>query len=132
MTQTWTPSSLRLLYLEDEAIIALETVDTLHDLGFNHVDQVYTLEAADQAVATAQPDIALLDVNLSHGRTSFDLSERLLAAGVPVVMATGYSRANLPAHPAVEVIEKPTTALQLEEALQRAWARRDALAGGPF
>ncbi|MFD1913012.1 response regulator [Halodurantibacterium flavum] len=126
MTQRWTPSNLRLLYLEDEAIIALETVDTLFDLGFEQVEQVYTLEAAAEAVARAKPDIALLDVNLSHGRTSFELSEKLLADGVPVVMATGYSRSNLPVHPDVAVIEKPITPTQLDEALRQAWASRHA------
>lgn len=121
MTLRWTPSSIRLLYLEDEAIIALETVDTLRDFGFETIDQVYTLEAADKALGDAMPDLALLDVNLSHGRTSFDLSERLLAAGVPVVMATGYARADLPVNAAVRVIEKPVTPNQLQDALRRAW-----------
>lgn len=120
---------MRILYLEDEAIIALETVDTLHDLGFDQVDQVYSLDAANRSLDAQRPDIALLDVNLSHGRTSFALCERLLADSVPVVMATGYSRGNLPVDAAVEVVEKPITPAQLEQALRRAWLAAQPTAG---
>ncbi len=66
------------------------------------------------------PDIALLDVNLSHGRTSLDLGQRLLEAGVPVVFATGYSAASLPVDGRAFVVEKPLAAGPLERMLEKA------------
>lgn len=120
MTVTWTPSAMRILYLEDEAIIAMETVETLRDMGFERIDMACSLPAAERLVSEARPDIALLDVNLSHGRTSFDLGRRLLGEGVPVVFATGYASASLPADPRATVIEKPVTAGALLRALSDA------------
>lgn len=117
---TWTPSGKRILYLEDEAIIALDTSDTLHDLGFAQIDLCHSLEMAEAALAAAMPDLALLDVNLSHGRTSLDLGRRLRAEGVPVVFATGYSADSLPLDSTAVVVEKPLTQSALEKALDEA------------
>ncbi|WP_375690900.1 response regulator [Pseudooceanicola sp. LIPI14-2-Ac024] len=118
---TWTPSGKRILYLEDEAIIALDTSDTLRDLGFEAIDLCHSLEMAEAAFSGTRPDLALLDVNLSHGRTSLDFGRRLREAGVPVVFATGYSADSLPVDDsAVVVVEKPLTPHALERALERA------------
>ena len=116
---------MRILYLEDEAIIALETAEALREMGFGDVALVYSLEAAGRALTRGLPDMALLDVNLSHGRTSFDLGRRLLDAGVPVVFATGYARATLPADPRATVVEKPCTTAALERALRSAVSAPD-------
>lgn len=113
---------MRILYLEDEAIIAMETVEVLRDLGFADIGMAYSLDVAEREVAGALPDVALLDVNLSHGRTSFDLGRRLLDAGVPVIFATGYAQASLPADPRARIVEKPFTAPVLERALRAAMA----------
>ena len=126
MTVTWTPSAMRILYLEDEAIIAMETVEVLRDMGFTEISMAYSLPMAEKFVAEGNPDIALLDVNLSHGRTSFELGQKLLAEGVPVVFATGYATATLPADPRATVIEKPVTPGMLERALEEAATRSDA------
>ncbi len=120
MTVTWTPSDMRILYLEDEAIIAMETVEVLKDMGFTDIDMAYSLPMAEKFVAETLPAIALLDVNLSHGRTSFELGQKLLNEGVPVVFATGYASATLPADPRATVIEKPVTPVMLERALEAA------------
>lgn len=117
---TWTPSGKRILYLEDEAIIALDTTDTLRDMGFGTIDLCHSLEMAEAALSSAAPDLALLDVNLSHGRTSLDLGRRLRDAGVPVVFATGYSADSLPLDETAVVVEKPLTPASLERALHQA------------
>ncbi len=117
---TWTPSGKRILYLEDEAIIALDTSDTLRDMGFDAIDLCHSLEMAEAALNGGPPDLALLDVNLSHGRTSLDLGRRLREAGVPVVFATGYSAASLPLDDTAVVVEKPLTPHALERALRQA------------
>ena len=120
---------MRILYLEDEAIIAMETVEVLKDMGFTAINMAYSLPMAEKFMAEGKPDIALLDVNLSHGRTSFELGQKLLSEGVPVVFATGYASASLPADPRAMVIEKPVTPAMLERALEEAATRDGAEAG---
>jgi DNA-binding NtrC family response regulator len=123
---TWTPSDMRILYLEDEAIIAMETVEVLKDLGFSNISMAYSLKMAERKLEDGVPDLALLDINVSHGRTSFSLGKDLIARGVPIVFATGYHSASLPQDMAAVIIEKPFTAQVLEKALRQAISRHDA------
>lgn len=109
---------MRILYLEDEAIIALETAEVLRDIGFGDVAVAYSLDGAERQLNNGLPDLALLDVNLGNGRTSFDLGNRLLDAGVPVVYATGYAPSTLPSDERAVVIEKPLSQPVLERTLQ--------------
>jgi len=113
---------MRILYLEDEAIIALDTADMLRDIGFDSIDMCHSLAMAETALQGGNPDIALLDVNLSHGRTSLDLGQRLIEAGIPVVFATGYSVSALPVDPRAHVVEKPVIREVLTRALSEASA----------
>ena len=48
---TWTPSAMRILYLEDEAIIAMETVEVLKDMGFTAINMAYSLPMAENTFA---------------------------------------------------------------------------------
>ncbi|MEI4474212.1 response regulator [Frigidibacter sp. MR17.24] len=111
---------MRILYLEDEAIIALETADILRDIGFVDVRVAYSLDGVTKALGDDAPDVALLDINLGHGRTSFDLGRSLVEKGVPVVYATGYSASSLPGDLDAMVIEKPLSSQVLERALRAA------------
>jgi CheY-like chemotaxis protein len=119
-----TPSSMRILYLEDEAIIALETAEVLRDLGFTDIALAHNLGTAERLVSEAPPDLALLDVNLSHGRTSFDLARRLTESGIPVIFATGYASQTLPQNLTAVVIEKPFMQSTLERAISEAVGNR--------
>jgi DNA-binding NtrC family response regulator len=87
-------AGVRVLLLEDEAIVNWNTTDMLEQMGCV-VSPCLTLEQADQAVADAVPDIAVLDVNI-QGRTSFALAARLDGLGVPVVFATAYAQLDEP------------------------------------
>lgn len=128
---TWTPSDMRILYLEDEAIIAMETVEVLKDLGFSNISMAYSLKMAERKLADGVPDLALLDINVSHGRTSFGLGKDLIAQGVPIVFATGYHSASLPQDMPAVIIEKPFTAQVLEKALRQAINRHNDTAAQP-
>ncbi|WP_126978638.1 response regulator [Frigidibacter oleivorans] len=121
---TWNPPETRLLYLEDEPVIALETVEVLRELGFRAVTTTATLSAAQQALRDGMPDLALLDVSLARGESALDLARELLEQGVPVVLATGYSAEEIAADPRADVLEKPFGSEDLEAALRRALQRR--------
>jgi CheY-like chemotaxis protein len=81
-------TGIRVLFLEDEALINMMTVEFLEDMGCTviacmHLDQCF------DAIAREWPDIAILDVNI-NGTMSYALADRLEQHGVPVVFLTGY------------------------------------------
>ncbi|MEM1365196.1 MAG: response regulator [Pseudomonadota bacterium] len=82
-------SKYSVLYLEDEPLIALDTVDLLDELGFGDVKPTYRLKSANQAVEEQTFDVAILDINVDEDQTSLALGEHLQAQGTPVVFASG-------------------------------------------
>jgi len=84
-------AGLRILIVEDEAIVAMLIEDMLQALGCTVVKIAANLReglaaAGDEAVAL---DGAVLDVNLG-GEKVFPVAERLTARGVPFIFSTGY------------------------------------------
>jgi PAS domain S-box-containing protein len=107
----------RVLVIEDEPLIALETESLLEDLGFVVAGRGATLAEA-WAVAGERADIAILDVNLA-GETSFALAQTLRRGGARVIFCTGYAGVDLP--PGLEdapVLVKPVRHEALAAALQ--------------
>jgi CheY-like chemotaxis protein len=81
---------LRVFVVEDEALLAMELCDILHDLGHEVVGPVPSVEKALALLeVVAQPDVAILDANLA-GETSRLVMDRLRSADVPVIVASGY------------------------------------------
>jgi CheY-like chemotaxis protein len=80
-----------ILLVEDEALIAAVTAETLRDLGFK-VEEAVTAAAA-LAFAKGQPEnimAAIVDMNLPDGKGS-ELAKKLraLKPDLPIVIATG-------------------------------------------
>ncbi len=78
----------RLLLVEDSMMIALDAQMMLVSAGLE-VEIAGNVADAVRALAVTRFDLAVLDVNLS-GETSFPVADALVAAGVPLVFATGY------------------------------------------
>jgi CheY-like chemotaxis protein len=87
---------LRLLVVEDEAMVAMLVEDMLTDLGCIVVAVAGSVAAAiafaDRADAVF--DGAVLDVNLG-GEKVFPVADALTTRGVPFMFATGYGRAGI-------------------------------------
>ena len=84
-------SGERLLLVEDEALIGLDLRLTLEERGFVVEGPVRTEAAAMKVLETAEIAMALLDINLGRGRTSFGIA-RILAdqpSGVGVAAMAG-------------------------------------------
>ncbi|HEV7252919.1 MAG TPA: response regulator [Mesorhizobium sp.] len=81
--------SLRVLLVEDEALIALNLEQLMEELGW---EVTGVAASSAQAMALAEqtpPDLAVVDVNLVDGRTGLAVAERLAVRfGVMVVIAT--------------------------------------------
>ncbi len=91
------PKSLRVLIVEDEALVAMLLEDMLSDAGYELATTVNAIPAALQYVAeqAADFDFAILDVNL-NGVPIFPVAEALAALGKPFAFSTGYGNGGLP------------------------------------
>lgn len=107
------------LLLEDDLIVAMDLEDTLLDLGFALVTHARDSDEALDALAKAQLDVALLDVNLGKGQSSLPVAEALLQADVPFALTTGYSNvADLPERlRTLPLLSKPLGTGKLTEVL---------------
>lgn len=79
----------RILVVEDEFLIAVDTEEVLIEMGYEVVGPALTLADGLEAAERGGIDAALLDVNLTEG-TSRPIAELLTARGVPIAYATGY------------------------------------------
>lgn len=117
---------LRVLFVEDESIVAMHTEDMLDELGCEIAALASNVEDALVAVAEGGFDIALLDINLA-GTMVFPVAGALAARGLPFAFASGYGGKVLPPEFAdVPIIGKPFTKADLSWVLQSALSRTPA------
>jgi CheY-like chemotaxis protein len=125
----WKPdplSGLRLLVVEDEALVAMALEDMLGDFGCVVVDVAGTLARGVALAEKLAIDGAILDINLG-GEKVFPVAERLAGRGVPFVFCTGYGCAGLPADFATApTLAKPYNQGQLYDLLISGLTARSA------
>jgi DNA-binding response OmpR family regulator len=111
---------LRILVVEDDALIAMELGERLDEMGYAVMGPALTLEDAHALAADERPSAALLDANLA-GKSSVELGAALAAQGVPVAFCTGYdSIKNLPASLAkAPLLTKPVPDQLLADTLKQ-------------
>ncbi|HEX5378721.1 MAG TPA: response regulator [Phenylobacterium sp.] len=83
---------MRVILVEDEALVALMMEDLLEELGCQIVASFGALAPALEWLdaQSTLPDGAVLDVNLGGGDDVFPLARALRDRGVPFAFATGY------------------------------------------
>jgi DNA-binding response OmpR family regulator len=86
---------LKVLVVEDEALIAMDLGAALRKAGCRVVGPAPGVEQALRVIAAEEADVALLDVNLG-GEEIFPVADELARRGVPFVFLTGYGRDALP------------------------------------
>ena len=117
-------AGLRVLVVEDEALVAMLVEDYLTDMGCIVVDVAGTFE---QGMAYVQADDlpidgAVLDVNLGNAKV-FPIADALSARGVRFVFASGYGAAGLAdRYVGHAVLSKPFKREALEKLLLAAMA----------
>jgi CheY-like chemotaxis protein len=106
------------LVVEDNMIIALDTEDTLLELGVKSVQVESTVAGALAAIEEREPDFAIVDFNLGV-ESSAPVGEELARRGVRYFLATGYSElsSDLADLGASGLVRKPYGADELEQAL---------------
>jgi CheY-like chemotaxis protein len=113
---------LRVLVVEDEAMIMTLVEDMVTELGHSVAGLAASVEEAAGLAEAAEFDVALLDVNL-HGRTVESVAATLARRGKPFVFTTGYGERVIP--PEFKdrpMLPKPYQIEQLGEILSRVTA----------
>ncbi|RYG61628.1 response regulator [bacterium] len=114
--------SMRVLVVEDEALILLDLEDTLLGLGHSVVSSS-TVKDAQASLESEGFDLAVIDFHLRDG-TSGNLAQTLTERGVPYILCTGTARPEelqgIP--PATVILKKPYISEGLVEAVNEALA----------
>lgn len=115
---------LRVFFVEDETLVALNLEDMLIELGCTIAGTAMRLDKARGLIEQGiEADVAILDVNVA-GQHVFPVAEMLVQRGVPIVFATGYDRDGLPGcwHERT-ILQKPYTQEEVWRSLQKATGR---------
>jgi CheY-like chemotaxis protein len=113
---------VRVLLVEDEALVAMLVEDMLDDEGCLVVASAPRL---DEALSHAENlalefDVAILDVNLS-GESTFGVASALQKRNIPFAFATGYGAGGLPPEWRDRpTLQKPFTAGDVTAVLNKA------------
>jgi CheY-like chemotaxis protein len=108
------------LVVEDDTLIAMDTVETITGFGVASVRTARNVAEALQMIAARAPAFVLLDVGLIREK-SFVVAEQLQRQKIPFAFVTGYSGpAGVPAALARhQVLRKPYTRDELMETLRK-------------
>jgi CheY-like chemotaxis protein len=111
---------MRVLVVEDEALVALMLQDMLADLGCGLAGSAETVEAALAEIAHIEPiDAAILDVHLG-GELVFPVADELSHRHIPFVFSTGFGPKDLAErYPDSAYLAKPYGPEALAAALAR-------------
>lgn len=109
----------KILLVEDSPLVVMSLEGLFDDMEWTIEGPATRLADALRLAETTTADVALLDVNLD-GEMSFEVADRLIARGIPLVFATGYEGAGmLPERlKSVPVVNKPFAIVELEALLK--------------
>jgi DNA-binding response OmpR family regulator len=86
----------RIVVVEDDFLLATDICRELRELGATVLGPAPTPFYATQLIGRRKVDAAVLDVRL-HGTNVFSVADLLRDKGVPILFATAYDRAVIPA-----------------------------------
>ena len=129
MSQRRAGEPIRMLLVEDEALIALMLEDMVEGMGCAVTGMAPRVGLGVSMAESGEFDVAILDVNVA-GENVEPVAERLAARGIPFIFATGYGEAGVPLRFRDRpVVAKPFRADQLEAAINRALGRGGCVGG---
>lgn len=111
-------AGLRILVVEDEAILAWEAEEILKEAGATVIGPAHNIVDAIAFIAKGEKiDAAMLDISL-NGAVSTPVAGALETNGVPYIYTTGYAHIKKP-DPNLIVLQKPYTSADLVAALRK-------------
>jgi CheY-like chemotaxis protein len=117
-----TTDGLRILVVEDEALILMSTVDMLTDMGHT-VQQAMTIAQARALIASEPLDLVILDIGLPDG-SGLDFAKELLQqfSKLKLLVASG---SQVEPSKGMGVIGKPYSEADLAPAIARLFGPQD-------
>ena len=109
---------MRVLVVEDNAMIGPLLAETLTGLGYEVCGVEATEAGAVAAAARHRPDLMIVDVNLAEGTGTAAMEKITRAAPVPHLFMSGYARQA--AVPGAVLLTKPFREADLVRAIRRA------------
>jgi DNA-binding NtrC family response regulator len=114
-------NGIRVLVVEDEALIAHELAEAITTAEGDLVGPYATARTAAAAVREERIDVAILDVNLADGDVT-PVLEALSARHVPIIV---YTAGEVPAavrqrHPDLRILPKPVQTARVLAEIRRA------------
>jgi len=119
-------SDVRLLIVEDEALIAVMVEDFAEELGCKSYRSVATVRDALAAIDTFAPQLALVDCSLTHAGPDFVVADALDGRGIPFIFSSGHHSNILPIrHRDRDFLAKPFSLEDLRAAIIRIRVAQD-------
>jgi CheY-like chemotaxis protein len=113
---------VRVLIVEDDAIIALLLSDVVESLGHEVCDIAATQADAVATARTARPDLMIVDAGLRVGSGVGAMQAILKEQAMPHIFVTGDKRAVVQLAPDSTILEKPFFIPDLVRAIEGAMA----------
>jgi len=84
--------NVQILIVEDEILVAMSMQMELEDSGYSVCGIAATGDKAIEMIKTIQPDIVLMDVNLSGSKNGINTAIEIRNfSNTPIIFLTGYS-----------------------------------------
>ena len=108
---------LRVLVVEDEALVALQLEDMLSELGCRVVGPASRIGQGLDLLSTETVDAAVLDLNVA-GELVYPVAKSLADQGLPFIFVTGYGASGVaPDYRDRQILQKPILLGQLRKAM---------------
>lgn len=129
-------NAVRLLIVEDDAVIAADLSTLLNDLGYQVCASCPDARTAMTAIPVHRPDLVLLDIHLGQGKDGIHVAERINGDRIPFIFVTGHTdkgtlervKAVRPAGFIIKPFDEDDLRTQIEIALARYAGQVDAAA----
>lgn len=114
------PEALKILIVEDEALLAMELEALIEDAGHEVVGWATSLAEARTVIEQAKADLAFVDIHLADGPTGIDVAKYIEDRDHPIVVFMTANPSRIPESfvGAVGVISKPYTMNGVTQALR--------------
>ena len=121
---------LKVVVVEDEALIRMDVVSTLEEAGFEIVGQGADGEEAISLATELTPDLVVMDIKMPK-LDGISAAEKIAELKIPVVLLTAFSQTDLVSRAseagAMAYVTKPFKPRDLLPAIQIALARHEEL-----
>lgn len=121
---------LRIVVVEDEALIRMDVVATLEEAGFEIIGQGSDGEEAVALATDLEPDLVVMDIKMPK-LDGISAAEKIAELKIPVVLLTAFSQSDLVSRAAeagaMAYITKPFKPADLLPAIQIALSRHEEL-----